>query len=158
MRDWSKPQFIEVEVKRDTRGYFFEAFQDDALSGFVQDNCSVSYQRVLRGLHAQTDTGKLVRCLNGRIFDVAVDLATGEFTTVHLNRPWQAFWIPKGHAHGFLTLTPEATIYYKVTRLYAPGDERVIRWNDPDLKIPWPIDGYEPILSHRDKNGGRFRA
>jgi dTDP-4-dehydrorhamnose 3,5-epimerase len=161
---------IEPEVFSDARGYFLETYNARAFAAagineqFVQDNHSQSRKGVLRGLHYQQTNpqGKLVRALHGEIFDVVVDLRPNSKTF----GKWSGFilsasehkivWIPKGFAHGFLTLSETADVVYKVTEYYAPQDERVILWNDPELAIRWPVHG-EPILSEKDKAGHLFR-
>lgn len=133
---------------------------------FVQDNHSVSHRGVLRGIHYQTrrSQGKLVRVVDGEVFDVAVDLrrgsdSYGRWVGVNLsasNR--RQLWIPKGFGHGFLALSERAVFLYKTTDYYSPADERTIRWDDPDLGIGWPLpDGVsEPVVSSGDSTGTRF--
>jgi dTDP-4-dehydrorhamnose 3,5-epimerase len=158
------------EVFSDTRGYFLETYnaREFAAAGigdqFVQDNHSQSKRGVLRGLHYQKakPQGKLVRVLSGEIFDVVVDLRPesntfGKWSGFNLSASEQKIvWVPKGFAHGFLTLSGTADVVYKVTEFYAPQDERVILWNDPELAIRWPLQG-EPILSEKDRAGHLFR-
>lgn len=158
---------IEPAIYQDTRGFLFESFNqkqfDDAVGhpiGFVQDNHSHSAKRVLRGLHYQIrrPQGKLVRVVAGEVFEVAVDLRRssptfGKFVTGVLsaaNR--KQFWVPVGFAHGFLVLSEEADVLYKVTDYYSPDDERCLLWNDSTIGIDWPIDG-EPVLSAKDSIG-----
>ena len=156
---------IEPKVFADERGFFFESFNQRQwveLTGidkiFVQDNHSRSPKGVLRGLHYQIKQpqGKLVRCLAGEVFDVAVDLrkksATfGHWTGVRLSAEnKRQIWIPEGFAHGFLVLSDMAEILYKTTDYYAPEYERSIIWNDPAINIQWPLT-IEPILSPKDK-------
>jgi dTDP-4-dehydrorhamnose 3,5-epimerase len=127
---------------------------------FVQDNHSKSVKGVLRGLHYQLEPkaqGKLVRCIRGKIFDVAVDIRKGSPTFgkwigLELSEENKLMlWIPEGFAHGFLTLSEEAEIVYKVSGAeYSPEHDRGIRWNDPDIGIKWPLEG-EPILSEKDR-------
>ena len=155
---------LEPRVFRDARGHFLEtwnrkAFEEAGIrADFVQDNASRSLRRVLRGLHYQVrkSQGKLVTCLRGEIFDVAVDLRRGSPAfgrgfgcRLAGDRP-SALWIPPGFAHGFLVLSEEADVHYKVTEFYSPADERGIAWNDPALGIEWPLDGGAPILNERD--------
>ena len=161
---------IEPQVFSDARGYFLETYNARALAEtgiseqFVQDNHSQSKRSVLRGLHYQKTKpqGKLIRVLQGEIFDVVVDLRPesstyGKWSGFNLSaREQKIVWIPKGFAHGFYTLSETADVIYKVTEFYAPQDERVILWNDPDLAIRWPLKG-EPILSEKDKAGHSFR-
>ncbi len=161
---------LEPEVFRDDRGHFFESFNGANFEqfvpnvSFVQDNQSRSRQHVLRGLHYQVrrPQGKLVRVLHGDIFDVAVDLRRtspwfGRWTGVRLlGEEAHSIWIPPGFAHGFLVLSEFADVHYKATDYYAPGYERTILWNDPELAIEWPA-GVNPILSSKDRRGARFR-
>ena len=161
---------IEPEVFSDARGYFLETYnaKEFAEAGiserFVQDNQSLSKRGVLRGLHYQMEQtqGKLIRVLQGEIFDVVVDLRVesstfGKWSGFNLSgREHKQLWIPKGFAHGFYTLSERADIAYKVTEFYAPRQERVILWNDPDLAISWPLKG-EPVLSAKDQAGQTFR-
>jgi dTDP-4-dehydrorhamnose 3,5-epimerase len=156
---------IEPKVFGDERGFFFESFNACAFAqatgldvAFVQDNHSKSAKNVLRGLHYQLPPkaqGKLVRVLQGEVFDVAVDLRKGSKTFGH----WvgrilsaenkQQLWIPPGLAHGFLTLSDSAEFLYKTTDYYSPEHERSLLWNDPALAIDWPLDG-PPILAAKD--------
>ena len=127
---------------------------------FVQDNESRSTRGVLRGLHFQKQNpqGKLVRVIDGEVYDVAVDLRHGSETYgkwygVYLSAEnKKQFYVPEGFAHGFLVLSENATFVYKCTRLYAPHDEGGIAYNDPDLAIDWPIsEDMELKLSEKDK-------
>lgn len=161
---------IEPEVFLDARGYFLETYnaRDFAELGiseqFVQDNQSQSKRGVLRGLHYQVEQaqGKLIRVLQGEIFDVVVDLrpessSYGKWSGFSLSaRELKMIWIPEGFAHGFYTLSETADVAYKATEFYAPEHARVILWNDPDLAVGWPLLG-EPILSDQDKAGHSFR-
>jgi len=156
---------IEPKVFEDTRGAFFEAFNQATFAKFglpetfVQDNQSVSKKDVLRGLHYQIrqPQGKLVRAVRGEIFDVAVDCrkSSARFRQVVCvklsaeNR--RMLWIPVGFAHGFLVLSEQAEVLYKTTDFYAPEHERTLLWNDPALSIPWPAS--RPILSEKDLRG-----
>jgi len=154
---------IEPRVFEDERGFFMEFYnlKDFNQSGidaeFVQDNHSHSRKGVLRGLHYQLrpmEQGKLVRCVRGIIFDVAVDIRRGsptygEWVGVILSEENKnMLYIPPGFAHGFCVLSNEADVIYKVTNFYSPEHERGIIWNDPDIGIEWPIK--DPILSERD--------
>lgn len=126
----------------------------------MQDNHSSSVKGVLRGLHyqAQNVQGKLVRALQGRIYDVAVDLRKssntfGKWVGYELNDDnKRLLWIPPGFAHGFLVLSDRAEVAYKATDFYAAQYEQCIKWNDPELGIKWPLDG-DPVLSKKDAEG-----
>jgi dTDP-4-dehydrorhamnose 3,5-epimerase len=155
---------FEPKVFGDERGSFFESFSQvffEEATGlklrFVQDNQSSSRKDVLRGLHYQLppkEQGKLVRAVQGEIFDVAVDIRQGSPTAGQ----WVAeilsaenrkqLWIPPGFAHGFVTLSETAVCLYKTTDLYSPEHERCIGWNDPEIGIAWPVA--TPILSAKD--------
>lgn len=160
---------IEPTVYRDQRGYFVETYnyKDFKEAGlamqFVQDNQSMSIKGVLRGLHYQKQypQGKLVRCIRGRVFDVAVDLRTssktyGQWFGVELSdENKKQFYIPEGFAHGFLVLSEEAEFAYKCTDFYHSGDEGGLAWNDPEIGIEWPIeDGMQLIISEKDTKWG----
>jgi dTDP-4-dehydrorhamnose 3,5-epimerase len=161
---------LEPEVCSDHRGYFFETYNEleGVLLGvnqrFVQDNQSHSIRNVLRGLHYQIrhPQGKLVRVLQGEIYDVSVDLrrcslSFGEWTGALLSAENRhMMWIPPGFAHGFLVLSDSADVDYKATDHYAPQYERTIRWDDRELGIEWPIAG-APVLSNKDRAGTPFR-
>ena len=159
---------IEPIVFGDARGFFLESFNqkafDDAIGAhieFVQDNHSRSTKGVLRGLHYQIrqPQGKLVRCVRGAVFDVAVDLrksssAFGKWVGVELSEEnHRQLWVPIGFAHGFLVLSETAEFLYKTTDYYAPAHERAIIWNDADLSIAWPNAGAAPSLSAKDLAG-----
>jgi dTDP-4-dehydrorhamnose 3,5-epimerase len=157
---------LEPKVFGDARGFFFEAYNERAFgemglpTRFAQDNQSGSRKGVLRGLHYQMKQpqGKLVRVLQGEIFDVAVDMRRGsaqfgKWFGVRLsaeNR--KMLWIPAGFAHGFLVTSEFAEVAYKATDLYAPEHERSLLWNDPAIGIEWPLEG-EPALSAKDAAG-----
>ena len=157
---------IEPKVFGDDRGYFMETYNKKAFEEagldmvFVQDNESKSKKGVLRGMHFQTKftQGKLVRCTQGEVYDVAVDLRKGSPTYGQ----WEGvllsaenkrqFYVPEGFAHGFLVLSDEAVFNYKCTNLYAPEYDGGLLWNDPDVGIEWPLEGIdEIILSEKDK-------
>ena len=159
---------FEPKVFGDARGFFFESFNQKIFEEtvgrkveFVQDNHSQSQKGVLRGLHYQLAPhaqGKLVRCVEGEVFDVAVDIRESSATFGH----WvgvvlsaenkRQLWIPEGFAHGFLTLSDKAQFLYKATNFYAPQSERSIIWNDPEIAIDWPnID--DIVLSAKDEQG-----
>ncbi|MFQ2784395.1 MULTISPECIES: dTDP-4-dehydrorhamnose 3,5-epimerase [unclassified Aeromonas] len=157
---------IEPKVFGDARGFFYESFSqklfDDAVGhniNFVQDNHSKSSKGVLRGLHYQLAPraqGKLVRCVAGEVFDVAVDIrkdsATfGQWVGVVLSAEnKRQLWIPEGFAHGFVTLSETAEFLYKTTNYYSPEHDRGVIWNDPTINIKWPEMG-EFLLSDKDK-------
>lgn len=159
---------LTPRVHTDARGCFLETHSQaryQALLGteaqFVQDNLSYSQQGVLRGLHYQKNQpqAKLITVLHGEIYDVAVDLRPqsptfGQWYGVTLQAR-QQLWLPEGMAHGFLTLSPEATVSYKCSRYYAPTDEGCLLWSDPDLNIAWPLpaSAKQPILSPKDLQG-----
>ena len=163
---------IEPKVFGDSRGFFFESFNQrdfNAATGtdfnFVQDNHSRSEKGVLRGLHYQLGQpqGKLVRVVRGAVFDVAVDIRPasptfGKWVGVELNEhDNRQMWVPPGLAHGFLVLSDSADFLYKTTDFYAPAQERCIAWDDPSLGIKWP-QGVEPLLSAKDRLGMRLEA
>ncbi|XDJ35382.1 MAG: dTDP-4-dehydrorhamnose 3,5-epimerase [Burkholderia sp.] len=160
-------KLIEPKVFSDARGYFFESFnarefEEQVAPGvmFLQDNHSRSVRGVLRGLHYQIEhaQGKLVRVVEGSIFDVAVDIRRssprfGQWTGYVLSTENQRqIWVPPGFAHGFLTLSEVAQLLYKTTDYWCPEHVRCIRWNDPDIGIEWPFDG-EPMLATQDAVG-----
>ncbi len=151
-------------IHQDERGFFFESYRNcDFEIPFVQDNVSFSHYGVVRALHFQTTPGqdKLVSCLSGTIWDVAVDLRPDSATFMKWesvlldDREHKMLFIPKGFAHGFCVLSPTAHVHYKVSSFYNPETEKSIRWNDPDLKIDWPIQA--PILSLRDQTSPFFK-
>ncbi len=159
---------IEPKVFGDARGFFFESFNQRAFNQatgtdfqFVQDNHSKSSRGVLRGLHYQIrqPQGKLVRVVQGAVFDVAVDIRKnsptfGQWVGVELSADNQRqLWVPPGLAHGFLVLSESAEFLYKTTDYYAPEHERCIAWNDPALAIAWPDIGMAPALSGKDQLG-----
>lgn len=156
---------IEPKVFGDERGFFFESFnhrQFAELIGrnvdFVQDNHSRSAKNVLRGLHYQIQQpqGKLVRVVQGTVFDVAVDIRRssptfGQYAAVELSAEnKRMLWVPEGFAHGFVVLSDTAEFLYKTTDYWAPEFERSIAWSDPTIGIQWPIQG-EPSLSAKDQ-------
>jgi dTDP-4-dehydrorhamnose 3,5-epimerase len=164
---------IEPKVFGDERGYFFESFNQTAFNQtigyevqFVQDNHSKSQKGVLRGLHYQLppkSQGKLVRVIQGEVFDVAVDIRkdsptfgqwVGEILSAENKRQ---LWIPEGFAHGFITQSETAEFLYKTTDYYAPEYERCIAWNDSEIGINWPLD-QAPILSSKDQLGQTLQA
>lgn len=159
---------IEPKVFNDSRGYFFEAFKKKEFEenigrvDFVQDNESKSSYGVLRGLHYQKgefSQAKLVRVIKGRVVDVAVDIRRssptfGRYVAVELSEEnKRQLFIPRGFAHGFLVLSPEAVFTYKVDNIYAPQSEASIRFDDPELGIEWPIDKADVLTSEKDMKG-----
>jgi dTDP-4-dehydrorhamnose 3,5-epimerase len=155
---------LEPKVFGDARGFFFESFnaRDFAQAtglevAFVQDNHSKSAHGVLRGLHYQIQhpQGKLVRVVQGEVFDVAVDLrqrsATfGQWVGMRLDaQKHQQLWVPPGFAHGFVVLSESAEFLYKTTDYWYPAHERSLRWDDPQVGIAWPLSG-EPLLAAKD--------
>ena len=162
---------VEPEVFGDDRGFFFESFnshefqkQVDPRVSFVQDNHSRSVRGVLRGLHYQIrqPQGKLIRVVQGAIYDVAVDIRKGSPTFGHWcgvelsaeNR--KQLWVPPDFAHGFLVVSEFAEVLYKATDHYAPEFDRGISWDDPDIGIDWPETGYRPNLSQKDQMAVRL--
>ena len=160
---------IEPTVFRDDRGFFFESFnqadfkkETNLAPIFVQENHSRSNKVVLRGLHYQLPPkaqDKLVRVVNGEIFDVVVDIRKGSSTfgkwigEILTDKNKKQIWIPKGFAHGFVVLSEIAEVTYKTTDYYAPQYERCIRWDDPKLSIDWNLKGLNPLVSNKDKKG-----
>ena len=162
---------LEPELHRDARGYFFESYSQKLFDRsvrpvrFVQDNESKSSYGVLRGLHFQKPPhaqSKLVRVISGTVLDVAVDIRRGSPTfgrhvAVELsgeNR--RQLFIPRGFAHGYSVLSPEAVFTYKCDNYYAPESEGGIAWDDPDLAIDWQTGGREPIISDKDRRHGSW--
>ncbi|KVU36008.1 dTDP-4-dehydrorhamnose 3,5-epimerase [Burkholderia ubonensis] len=163
-------KLIEPKVFGDARGFFFESYnarefaeQVGASAVFVQDNHSRSSRGVLRGLHYQVQhaQGKLVRVVEGEVFDVAVDIRKrspnfGKWVGVHLSADnHRQVWVPPGFAHGFVVLSESAQFLYKTTDYWFPEHERSIVWNDPEIGIEWPID-FEPVLAAKDAAGNRL--
>jgi len=156
---------LKPRVFPDERGYFMETYNRRRFAAlgidceFVQDNQSSSCQGTLRGLHYQVNLpqDKLVRALQGRIFDVAVDIrpdsaTRGQWIGEILSEENQhQLFVPRGFAHGFQVLSPQALLAYKCSNFYSPQDERGLLWSDPDLAIDWP-DRLQPLLSPRDRN------
>jgi dTDP-4-dehydrorhamnose 3,5-epimerase len=155
---------IKPKVFEDERGFFMETYKKDefakaGITGeFIQDNHSKSTYSVLRGLHYQLEPyaqAKLVRCIQGEIFDVAVDLRKnestfGQYVTVTLSEKNKyQLYIPRYCAHGFLVLSETADVMYKADNVYAPDYERGLLWNDPEVNIRWP--NKEPVLSSKDQ-------
>jgi dTDP-4-dehydrorhamnose 3,5-epimerase len=163
-------KIVEPKVFGDARGFFYESFNgrefsEDVAPGveFVQDNHSRSAKGVLRGLHYQIvhAQGKLVRVVEGEVFDVAVDIRKsspnfGKWVGVTLSEEnHQQLWVPPGFAHGFVVLSESAQFLYKTTDYWYPEHERSIVWNDPEIGIEWPINS-EPLLAAKDAAGKRL--
>ena len=163
---------IRPRVFGDDRGFFLESWEERKFAAagitakFVQDNHSRSARHTLRGLHYQMKQtqGKLVRVVNGTVFDVAVDIRRssptfGKWVGVVLSaEKHEMLWVPEGFAHGFVVLSESADFLYRCTDFYAPGQERAIRWNDPEVGVRWPLPpGAEPLLSTKDAAAGSFR-
>lgn len=162
---------IEPVVHRDDRGFFLETYHAGKFAEggvdvrFVQDNHSRSVRGTLRGLHAQwrRPQGKLVRCLSGTIWDVAVDMRRGSptwarWTGVELSSEnFRMLYVPPGFLHGFVVLSPEAEVEYKCTDLYDPGGEMGVIWNDPDIGVEWPLPADEVLLSGKDAAAPRLK-
>lgn len=167
------PLLLTPRLFGDDRGFFFESWNQRSFAtalglplaqtpAFVQDNHSRSSRGVLRGLHYQLlphPQGKLVRCVVGEIFDVAVDIRRSSPTfgqwvgAVLSSDNHQQQWVPEGFAHGFLTLSEHAEVLYKTTDFWSKDCERAIRWDDPLVAIAWPLDslgGIEPLLAQKD--------
>jgi dTDP-4-dehydrorhamnose 3,5-epimerase len=159
---------LEPKIFGDARGFFFESFNQRAFNeatglhvNFVQDNHSRSGKGVLRGLHYQIQQpqGKLVRVVRGAVFDVAVDIRKsssnfGKWVGVELTEENnRQLWVPPGFAHGFLVTSDSADFLYKTTDYYAPEFERCINWEDPAIRVVWPLAGMVPNLSAKDGSG-----
>jgi dTDP-4-dehydrorhamnose 3,5-epimerase len=156
---------LEPKLFDDPRGWFYESYREDRMrelgitKRFVQDNQSFSRRGVLRGLHYQLGhpQAKLIRVLQGEVFDVAVDLRRKSPTF----RKWvgdvlsgsnrRQMYIPEGFAHGFLVMSETAEFFYKVSEVWAPKEERGVAWNDPQIGVVWPLDGRSPLLSDKDQ-------
>ena len=163
------PWLIKPDLFNDNRGFFYESWNEEFFNSivgtnikFLQDNHSCSKKGVLRGLHYQlppNSQGKLVRCIKGAIYDVAVDLRKNSPTFLNWtyaelsSKNKKQFWIPSGFAHGFLALSDRTEVLYKATGYWSKKDERSIHWNDPTLSINWPINSLESskiIISEKD--------
>ena len=163
---------ISPNIFHDSRGHFYESWNKNIFDNvigkgidFMQDNQSSSLKGVLRGLHYQINPypqGKLIKCLKGEIFDVAVDLRKSsntfcEWTGIFLNEEnKKQLWIPEGFAHGFLTMSNTADVLYKTNNFWNKDHERCIKWDDKNLGIQWPLNNINlqyPIVSTKDKNG-----
>ena len=160
---------VEPQVHGDARGYFLETYHEQKYRGggisgpFVQDNHSRSSRGSLRGLHGQSPTaqGKLLRVIEGEIFDVAVDVRLGSptfgrFVTAVLSAEnFQQIYVPPGMIHGFAVMSDVAQVEYKCSDFYRREQEFSVRWNDPELAIPWPIS--DPVLSDKDRDAPLLR-
>jgi dTDP-4-dehydrorhamnose 3,5-epimerase len=160
---------VEPAVFRDSRGFFLESYHEaryreaGIADRFIQDNHSRSLERTLRGLHAQLrrPQGKLVRVIEGEIWDVAVDIRPPSPTykrwvgVVLSAENFRQLWVPPGFAHGFCVLSPVAQVEYKVTAPWERSDEITIAWDDPDLAIAWPVQE-PPLLSDKDRAAPRL--
>ncbi|MDR3340793.1 MAG: dTDP-4-dehydrorhamnose 3,5-epimerase [Candidatus Symbiothrix sp.] len=159
---------IAPTIVRDVRGYFAETYKKETFEkqigkvDFIQDNESMSSFGVLRGLHYQEGDAaqaKLVRVIQGKVWDIAADIRKtsptfGQFVAVELSEENKLqFFIPRGFAHGFLVLSEQTVFSYKVDNKYDPTSERTINCFDPDLAIPWPFDKSQLLLSEKDKKG-----
>lgn len=163
---------VEPKVHGDHRGFFVETFQvaryreagigvapDGSPLDFVQDNMAKSSKGILRGLHLQEPhaQGKLVSCVEGEVFDVAVDVRVGsptfgKWAGAHLDaESHRQLWVPPGFAHGYVVLSDSAIFAYKCTDLYHPETELSVRWDDPNVGVEWPMEG-EPVLSDKDRS------
>ena len=169
------PGVAELQPRKfgDSRGFFSETFSQTAMAkhdfptNWVQDNHSFSAEKyVLRGLHYQSNPmaqDKLVRVVRGSIFDVAVDIRKGSphygkwLSLIVSAMAWNQILVPKGFAHGFLTLEPNTEVIYKVSAPYSPEHEHGIKWDDPDLAIEWPLHGGHPVLSAKDQVVSAFK-
>jgi len=161
---------LTPQVFGDNRGFFLESWNKQALQevnlelDFVQDNHAHSSKGVLRGLHYQLikPQGRLVRVVSGRVLDVIVDLRQssntfGQYYAVELSSEnHRQLWAPPGVAHGYLVLSESVDFLYKATEYYAPSDEHTIIWNDSILNIDWRLNGFQPVLSDKDKQGVAF--
>ncbi len=161
---------VTPTVHRDPRGFFVETYHEERYRSlgmparFVQDNHSLSTQGTLRGLHAQVrrPQAKLVRCVEGAIWDVAVDVRAGsptygKWVGAELSASThRQIYIPEGFVHGFAVLSPSAQVEYKCSDVYESGDQVAVLWRDPDLGIEWPLPG-EPILSDKDRAAPRLK-
>ena len=154
---------IEPIVHYDDRGYFFESYKNNLINhiSFVQDNESKSSKNTIRGLHFQNppyEQTKLVRCVSGKVLDIAVDLRSdsetyGEhFKLVLSGLNKKQFFIPRGFAHGYLVLSREAIVSYKVDNYYSPSHDNGIKWDDENLNINWGVNKLDIIVSEKDNN------
>ncbi len=159
---------LEPHAHEDARGFLVEAYQESRYAAlgiagpFVQDNWSRSVRNCVRGLHFQEPDaqGKLVWVVRGAVWDVCVDVRRGSpnfgrwYAMELSDASCRQLWVPAGYAHGFCVLSDVADTLYKCTAAYSPASERAIRWNDPDLAIPWPVQA--PLLSVKDASAPRL--
>lgn len=162
---------IAPKIYRDNRGAFWETWNERTFvpaglpKTWVQDNCSVSAKNVIRGIHYQLvqPQAKLIRVAHGAVLDIAVDLRRGsktfgKFVAAELSAEnGRMLFIPVGFGHGFAVLSEQAVLTYKVTDYYCPGGERTIRWDDPDIAVPWPVAPQDAVLSQKDCMGMALR-
>ena len=156
------PKIIKTTIFKDNRGFLKEVYRKNIIDNidFPFDVMSFSKKNVLRGLHMQTKNpqAKIITVTHGKILDVAVDLRNksktfGKYVGITISdKDDYSFYIPEGFAHGFLCLSRECTVNYKCSQYREPGSEKTLSWNDPDVKIKWPIK--KPLLSNKDKNLG----
>jgi len=156
------PKIIKTTIFKDNRGFLKEVYRKNIIDNidFPFDVMSFSKKNVLRGLHMQTKNpqAKIITVTHGKILDVAVDLRSksktfGKYVGITISdKDDYSFYIPEGFAHGFLCLSRECTVNYKCSQYREPGSEKTLSWNDPDVKIKWPIK--KPLLSNKDKNLG----
>jgi dTDP-4-dehydrorhamnose 3,5-epimerase len=169
------PDVVLIEPKRigDARGTFSETFRQDRFTAevgpfvFVQDNQSRSALKgTIRGLHFQREPraqGKLVRAISGAVLDVAVDIRAGSpsfgrFVAAELSAGnGHQLWVPPGFLHGFCTLSDDVELAYKVTDYYSPEHDAGVRWDDPDIAVPWPVKAAEAVLSDKDRKAPLLR-
>tara|TARA_B100000886_G_C20426788_1_gene494548 strand:- start:10910 stop:11473 length:564 start_codon:yes stop_codon:yes gene_type:complete len=160
------PLIINASLFKDQRGFFMENWNLKEFNKlikkeitFVQDNYSESEKGVIRGMHYQVEPynqDKLIRCVDGKIYDVIVDIRKdsktfGQWSGYYLDsKSCNQLWIPYGFAHGFLVVSSKASVIYKTTKYWSQSHERSIRWNDPEFNIKWPLKGQKPILSEKD--------
>lgn len=162
---FAEVKIVVPEVLSDRRGFFKEVFSGPkyaeigVLDDFVQDNVSHSKKNVLRGMHYDLRMAKLVQALHGAVYDVVVDVREDSSTykrwfgcRLSAENHWQLY-VPRGFAHGFITLSDDALILYKQSALYAQEHERLLRWDDPSVAIEWPLAGAKPVLSAKDAAG-----
>jgi dTDP-4-dehydrorhamnose 3,5-epimerase len=161
---------LRLRVFKDDRGWFLESYNKNTFQAsglnevYVQDNHSASVKNTLRGLHFQTHPGqaKLIRCTQGRIWDVAVDIRPssptfGKHHAVELTpEDGVQLFIPVGFAHGFLVLSDKAEVQYKCSSVYNASTESGIQWDDPELAVAWPLGGETPLVSDRDTKNQSF--